>query len=46
MGGGRIRGQLLKGSTPLLILSVLRGGELYGYQIARRIREKSGGTSA
>jgi PadR family transcriptional regulator PadR len=44
MGEGRIRGQLLKGTTPLLILSVLRDGELYGYQIAQRIREKSGGT--
>jgi|SRR5271157_477539 len=40
---GRIRGQLLKGTTPLLVLSVLREGELYGYEIAQRIRERSDG---
>jgi PadR family transcriptional regulator, regulatory protein PadR len=34
-----LRGQLLKGATPLLVLSVLREGEFYGYQIAKRIRE-------
>ncbi len=43
---GRIRGQLLKGTTPLLVLSVLRDGELYGYEIAQRIRERSGGAFA
>jgi PadR family transcriptional regulator PadR len=46
MGIGRIRGQLLKGTTPLLVLSVLRDGELYGYEIAQRIRERSGGAFA
>src|ERR1035437_4576556 len=40
---GRVRGQLLKGTTTLLVLTVLRDGELYGYEIAQRIREKSGG---
>jgi PadR family transcriptional regulator PadR len=40
---GRIRGQLLKGTTTLLVLTVLREGELYGYEIAQRIRENSGG---
>ena len=40
---GKIRAQLLKGTTPLLVLTVLRDGELYGYEIAQRIREKSGG---
>jgi PadR family transcriptional regulator PadR len=40
---GRIRGQLLKGTTTLLVLAVLRDGELYGYEIAQRIRERSGG---
>jgi PadR family transcriptional regulator PadR len=40
---GRIRGQLLKGTTTLLVLTVLREGELYGYEIAQRIRDKSGG---
>ena len=42
----QIRGQLLKGTTPLLVLSVLRDGELYGYEIAQRIRERSGGAFA
>ena len=46
MGIGRIRSQLLKGTTPLLVLSVLRDGELYGYEIAQRIRERSGGAFA
>lgn len=38
--------QLLKGTTPLLVLSVLADGELYGYEIAARIRERSGGAFA
>jgi PadR family transcriptional regulator, regulatory protein PadR len=46
MGGGRIRDQLLKGTTPLLVLAVLRDGELYGYEIAQRVRERSGGAFA
>ena len=46
MGIDRIRGQLLKGTTPLLVLGVLRDGELYGYEIAQRIRERSGGAFA
>jgi DNA-binding PadR family transcriptional regulator len=33
---------LLKGTLPLLVLGVLREGELYGYEIATRIRERSG----
>jgi PadR family transcriptional regulator len=36
------RSQLLKGTTTLLILAVLRDEELYGYEIAARIRERSG----
>ena len=36
------RSQLLKGTTSLLILGVLRETELYGYEIAQRIRERSG----
>jgi DNA-binding PadR family transcriptional regulator len=46
MGSGKIRGQLLKGTTPLLVLTILRNGELYGYEIAQRIRERSGGAFA
>jgi len=33
---------LLKGTLPLLVLSVLRDGELYGYEIAQMIRSRSG----
>jgi PadR family transcriptional regulator PadR len=36
------RSQLLKGTTTLLILAVLSEEELYGYEIAARIRERSG----
>ena len=46
MGAGKIRGQLLKGTTPLLVLTVLRDGELYAYEIVQKVREKSGGTFA
>jgi DNA-binding PadR family transcriptional regulator len=35
-------GRLLKGTLPLLILSVLSEEELYGFQIAQLIRERSG----
>lgn len=35
------RSQLLKGTTSLLILGVLRETELYGYEIGQRIRERS-----
>jgi PadR family transcriptional regulator len=37
-----LRSQLLKGTMPFLVLSVLGDGELYGYQIAQRIRGRSG----
>lgn len=36
------RSQLLKGTTTLLVLGVLREAELHGYEIAKRIRERSG----
>jgi PadR family transcriptional regulator PadR len=36
-----LRSQLLKGTVTFLVLSVLDDGELYGYQIAKRIRERS-----
>ncbi len=35
--------QLRKGSTPLLILSVLSAGEMYGYQIMRELERRSEG---
>ena len=40
------RSQLLKGTTTLLVLAVLREGELYGYQIVVKIRERSDGAFA
>ena len=33
---------MLKGTKPYLVLSVLKDGELYGYEIAQHIRERSG----
>lgn len=35
--------ELLKGNVPALILSVLKGGNLHGYAIAREIERRSGG---
>ena len=36
-----LRSQLLKGTVPFLVLSVLEDAELYGYEIAQRLRERS-----
>ena len=33
--------ELLKGSTPLLVLSVLKGQDLYGYKIIRELEIRS-----
>src|SRR3954452_19913275 len=38
--------QLVKGTTPMLVLAVIGEGELYGYEIAQRIRDTSGGSFA
>ncbi len=35
--------QLRKGSTPLLILSILSAGKMYGYQIMRELENRSEG---
>jgi PadR family transcriptional regulator, regulatory protein PadR len=35
--------QLRKGSTPLLILSVLADGKKYGYQVMRELEQRSEG---
>ena len=43
MPGEQIRAQLMKGATAYLVLAVLRDGEAYGYEVARRIRERSAG---
>src|SRR5881392_3965629 len=37
-----VESQLLKGSTPTLVLAVLRDGPLHGYGIAREIERRSG----
>lgn len=36
------RSELVRGTLTLLVLSVLEHGELYGYQITQRIRQRSG----
>ena len=41
-----LRTELMKGAMSYLVLSVLREGELYGYQIAVRLRERSDGAFA
>lgn len=40
------RSELVKGTLTLLVLSVLEHGELYGYEIAQRIRQRSGNVFA
>jgi PadR family transcriptional regulator, regulatory protein PadR len=35
--------QLRRGSTPLLILSILSDGKMYGYQIMRELEQRSEG---
>jgi PadR family transcriptional regulator, regulatory protein PadR len=35
--------QLRRGSTPMLILSILAGGRMYGYQIMRELERRSEG---
>ncbi len=32
-----------KGLLPLIILSLLKGGDMYGYQLVKEISERSGG---
>jgi PadR family transcriptional regulator, regulatory protein PadR len=36
--------ELLKGSTPLLLLSMLLGSPMYGYQIVLTVRERTQGS--
>ncbi len=37
----KISKELIKGSTSLLVLSVLKGGDLYGYKIIKEIELRS-----
>ena len=43
MGRDPIRTELLKGAMAYLVLSVLREGEAYGYQVAQQMRDRSEG---
>lgn len=36
--------ELLKGSTPLLLLSLLQDGPMYGYQIIETVKNRTDGT--
>ncbi|NTV73622.1 MAG: PadR family transcriptional regulator, partial [Holophaga sp.] len=36
--------ELLKGSTPLLLLSLLTDGPMYGYQIIETVKQRTDGT--
>lgn len=36
--------EMLKGSTPLLLLSLLQDGPMYGYQIIETVRERTDGS--
>lgn len=36
--------EMLKGSTPLLLLSLLEDGPMYGYQIIETVRERTDGS--
>lgn len=38
-----LKNSLTKGTVPLLILEILRGGEAYGYEIIKKITLRSGG---
>lgn len=46
MGNKPLHSQLLKGTTPMLVLTVIADGELYGYEISQKVRELSGGAFA
>jgi PadR family transcriptional regulator PadR len=46
MGRDPLRTELLKGAMAYLVLSVLREGEQYGYQVAQHIRDRSDGAFA
>ncbi|CAH0121508.1 MULTISPECIES: PadR family transcriptional regulator [unclassified Paenibacillus] len=42
----KINKELLKGSTVMLILSLLERKEMYGYEMTKEIERRSGGTFA
>jgi DNA-binding PadR family transcriptional regulator len=40
-GGGNVNKEMLKGSIDILLLSLIDKEDLYGYEIAKRLKEKS-----
>lgn len=38
-----LKNALTKGTVPLMVLEILRGGEAYGYEIVKEIAQRSGG---
>jgi PadR family transcriptional regulator PadR len=46
MSPRRFGPQLVKGTMPMLVLAVIGDGELYGYEIAQQVRDRSGGAFA
>ena len=40
-GGGNVNKEMMKGSIDILLLSLIEKEDLYGYEIAKRVKEKS-----
>jgi DNA-binding PadR family transcriptional regulator len=40
-GGGNLNKEMMKGSIDILLLSLIEKEDLYGYEIAKRLKEKS-----
>lgn len=40
-GGEKVNKEMMKGSTEILLLSLIEKEDLYGYEIAKRLKEKS-----
>ena len=38
----KFESQLLKGVAPVVVLEILSGGQMYGYELSRAIEERSG----
>ena len=40
-GAGSMNKEMMKGSTEILLLSIIEKEDIYGYEIAKRLKEKS-----
>ena len=40
-GGGKLNKEMMKGSIDILLLSLIEKEDIYGYEIAKRLKEKS-----